>query len=875
VSAFSRWLIVVVSLLFWATPARAESITIHVESAQRFSVTAPTTLNKATCAVDPELAQQCAKCLDAKDCKSPSTEECTASARAFHISKTDLLKNIVVEPSAEESGERAWLRTLMTSEKVSCVQPGKEAADVDVAIEAGKTLRLEGGVGPNARLPGVLVWDGWEPAHFARVAAKVFSITPQSCKISPAQGNAEVSCSLTQVPQDGGVRLLFTYSGRALEAGLITVTLGTGANAVKLEATIFACDFQVTGRMAPALFADAMLQRIELASPNAECTSRLARATFRMVNGGVTIAASGLQLIPGGGATIELGKVPATVPSGTWRLETTAGAQLGSASFPIIEKPIEIAVDASGNPQLDIHYAVDGIQTDLDQWQDGRSVDGLAVVTAARGDYEQFIQNKTTLKVAPELRNLAKRLIQKTWQPEGAKPVAEPDKCDDTPRTTCDDLETVMDLCGAHAVNGASLEKLQECRSRRRAWRVTSDTWQSDAWVHEDGWWYKAPTPLRSEELSEVTFAAFSPQLQPYKVTVELVDRSAEAERAGVPSETVIFRTQLQLARGARYESLPLPLARALYVECGVAGRSSGPTPTTSATLDVVTNGHTRAVNDDDVTTGNCRLVYSHRLALRALRLKESEQSIDILKYYGRQELTLSVRRGQAEQQAVWSLDPTADDQVRLPIPADAKNAIGIYTVVASLRGRLPPPVTYRSGAATAQGNANPALGDLEFKANLRPRGPFGWKAAPIRAFMTFPINFTGLRFPARPEELKSSSSSPTAQVTPLQVGVLFAVEPWNYDTGRNAWPVPTRFVTGAHLYNLSDGEVSPSWVTGVSVTLPIFDLQKGVAEDQLGTDVALGLFWEVDIAEKDWITHGHHGLITLGLNVLSLFGSK
>jgi hypothetical protein len=77
------------------------------------------------------------------------------------------------------------------------------------------------------------------------------------------------------------------------------------------------------------------------------------------------------------------------------------------------------------------------------------------------------------------------------------------------------------------------------------------------------------------------------------------------------------------------------------------------------------------------------------------------------------------------------------------------------------------------------------------------------------------------------------------------------------------------------NLYNISNGKFAPSWVTGISLTLPIIDLQKGIAEDQLSTDVALGFFWESDVAEHDWIHHGNHFLATFGINLLSLFGSK
>jgi hypothetical protein len=344
----------------------------------------------------------------------------------------------------------------------------------------------------------------------------------------------------------------------------------------------------------------------------------------------------------------------------------------------------------------------------------------------------------------------------------------------------------------------------------------------------------------------------------------------------------VLFETRLELAKGARLESLPLPLAEALYVTCGdgdgLPVKRSPSGARYPAGVDIVTNGTTRAINDDAMLTGACRLHYDPRRVLRVLEVRDRERGADLLKFYGRQNVKVTLRRaGATEQMTTWSLDPARANSIPLPALTEDDNASGIYTVIASVNGPIPPSVQFRPprGAARGVESTSTALGDLEFRANLRPRGRFGWQVLPIRAFMTFPLNFTGIRFPADPSRLRSSSQNTFAQATQLQLGTVVAIEPWNYDSGRNPLPIPTRFATGFHLYDISDGEFTPAFVLGATIVLPIVDLPKGVAEDQLGTDAALGLFWEVDLQEESPFAYGNHFLVTLGLNVFSLFGAK
>jgi hypothetical protein len=536
------------------------------------------------------------------------------------------------------------------------------------------------------------------------------------------------------------------------------------------------------------------------------------------------------------------------------------------------------ATDPTSNvPLLNVSYDPTDALHNLDGWHDGKSHDGMAVVTGTHVDWRSYIQNEAALVIDQELRDLAINLKQPDWQLPGAKRSLEKVGCK-SDVNSCEDLDTKYDEDSECLDDILPLESAQidECHRARRAWRVKAHTWESDVWVNEDVWW-RNKEPSFQDELGSIKFAVFRGHADPFEVAVELAQYDPVAKR-----DEVLFRYYVKLANGARVESLPLPLASAMYVECGHQRATYRPglfpaksTPQSDLSADIVLNGYTRAVEDVDVLSGSCRLHYSPQMLASALHLNTDEHYRDLLNYYGTQELSVTVRRGEAEQTFPFRIEPAVEKEIELKVPRDAKNATGIYVVSAVLKGPSLPTVAWRSPQASGDAAVTDRLGDLAFHANLRPRGPFGWRVAPIRMFLTLPVSFTGVRFPARPSEVSSSTASSNVQVTKILGGALLALEPWNYDTGHNPWPVPTRIVTGMNLYNVSEGKFVPSWITGVSLTLPIIDLQKGITEDQLGTDVALGFFWETDVTEHDWLHHGNHFLITFGVNLLTLFGSK
>lgn len=653
------------------------------------------------------------------------------------------------------------------------------------------------------------------------------------------------------------------------------------------------CAWMLDSNYPTSLFAGAQFERMRFIGSSCKEVGKLKPGeAFELKNGSTVLVA---EVASADETSVEftLQNLPSSLSSGAWELwKSGSTAAVASVPLQVLTAPISVTQDG-GNPALDVHYSIndgnDGPSPpDLDQWHDQRGVAGVAVVTPpGEESLYQWIGNAATLAPTSELERLAEKfaLGRAKFNPTGSATTARSDtkalrrgsggsltadEAECQPQTTCPNLERKIEDCAPATLSAEEDELVERCRTATRPWRVKMITWADDAQLYERPWWYREK-PVRLETLGQVAFAAFKPQSGSFRVEVSLVDPATDEQ---------YFVIDLEIAKGARRESLPLPLSRALYVTCGELRSSPALfeplVPAAAPALDVITNGSTRAVNDDDLQTGSCRLHYSRALLLHALKLPNSTLGLDALKYYGAQsiELTLTQPDG-SDQKTTKTIDPNVDSVIYLPAPT-SKKSNGIYRIAARPYAPLPPAVIYRPGAPTTTPTGGAAAADdFEFRANLRPRGPFGWQRAPLRVFATIPVNFVGIRFPAAPRDLRSSSSLTAAQVTPIQTGVLVAVEPWNYDTGHNAWVIPTRFVTGMHLLDLSHGEFAASWVTGASVTLPLIDLQKGEAEDQLSTDLALGLFWEVDLREPKPFKYGQHALVTLGLNVLSLFGSK
>jgi hypothetical protein len=513
-------------------------------------------------------------------------------------------------------------------------------------------------------------------------------------------------------------------------------------------------------------------------------------------------------------------------------------------------------------------------------------------------------------------------------------------------------LEEKVDTCLEELQVGTEIfsrdqERLLETHRNGRAWRFSAVSWRPQVWFDED-WLQRGKARLPTPSL--LRFAVYQPQVAPFEIDAELRDAYGN----------VLFRQRLTLASGARGESVPLPLASALHIECGSAegiwknpprhrfsasppalvSKGVGPTaPANSGNLaddartrrvvrDLIVNGGVRAVFDEDLDSGGCELVYSPRDMTRFLHRRDlvrarsgdpstdlppnsppkddspqpvSEEAIakledcekeasygaregclkalaeiedvdPILHLYGAQLIEVKMKRGtEPEQVDVLSIHPGKESRLRLK---NIKQRGGDYTVTARLKGPALPSVVYRPGplqtmATTGSATALPT--DLEFQALLRPRGLNGilrnW-----RIFITFPIRFSGLRFPARSSTLASSNDLTSAQLTGVRLGAMGVLEPWNFDTRQNRGTIlPWRFMTGFNLYDLGTGKFDPAYLAGFSVTLPVLELDGSPTARNLSSAIALGAFWEVDLARPHPLKDGNHFLLTFGLDFASL----
>lgn len=436
-------------------------------------------------------------------------------------------------------------------------------------------------------------------------------------------------------------------------------------------------------------------------------------------------------------------------------------------------------------------------------------------------------------------------------RPVAATESAEAQEVATTQRTRVETLEKAA-LRAQRTVQFKAAQLARKTAKKRRRY--------SEGWAHGE---------VLLESLDDLTFSVFQAEVQPFEVMVTLRDPQH--------LDRTLFATKVKLANAARRESIPLPIKDMLFVACGELGEATiipeiaGFTERVEG-VDIILNGTTRAINEDDLKAGQCFLQYSPTRSSDAIHQKGNKRrTIESLVHFGRQEIEVVLRRGASEKKVLWTLDPTREQSIPLPQPADSKET-GVYVAHAVVRGPMPPEVVYRPAAAiNATERPILALGDLEFKANLRPRGRFGWVMFPIRTFVTIPVELAGFRLPANARELESSSEDSKVQLVTGRTGVLIALEPWDYDRGVNPWPIPARLMTGMSLFRLGEGRFVPSAMTGVQLSFPILDLPKGSAEDQLGTDASLGFFWEHDLQEGG----GNHLMITMGANLLTLFGSK
>ena len=254
--------------------------------------------------------------------------------------------------------------------------------------------------------------------------------------------------------------------------------------------------------------------------------------------------------------------------------------------------------------------------------------------------------------------------------------------------------------------------------------------------------------------------------------------------------------------------------------------------------------------------------------------LKDDRKTVEELKgIYGHQRVTFFVytdkeKREESRRSFIFSSDLQRRREVALKFPGepspDKPVHVEVFVQPVSAADELPEDLSQ--------------LPERQFAATLRPKGPFGIThrrgsrgSRSVRIFVTVPVDFAVVRFPAAGLDIKSTRDSTLVQLAALTTGALLTFEPWDYTRGTNMYAVPMRFQTGLLMSNWYKGEFHPSSYLGYAITLPVF---RGTS--QLDTDLALGFGWEVDLRSGyDGFEQRSHFLVTLGMNILSLFGPK
>ena len=218
------------------------------------------------------------------------------------------------------------------------------------------------------------------------------------------------------------------------------------------------------------------------------------------------------------------------------------------------------------------------------------------------------------------------------------------------------------------------------------------------------------------------------------------------------------------------------------------------------------------------------------------------------------------------EQKAARRLAPIAS--LEMTLPPKAAEGEGPFRVRVAVGAVAPTPVyrdemTPLTAAAVDSSNL--------FSAQLSPRGPFGFKGAPIRMFVTVPVQAMGVQLPANPRNLTSSQDSRYYEVSTLRTGVMVGLEPWDYTLRKSLFPVPFRVLAGFQFVSI-DGRAArfdPRFEVAFKVTLPLIDSDKKLGS-QFGTSVTLGPAFNIDLAD------GHpYFVFHLGFDVLTLFAAK
>ena len=236
---------------------------------------------------------------------------------------------------------------------------------------------------------------------------------------------------------------------------------------------------------------------------------------------------------------------------------------------------------------------------------------------------------------------------------------------------------------------------------------------------------------------------------------------------------------------------------------------------------------------------------------------------------HGRQALSVKVTRNQASDPAtsLWLLDPENEETWTFPVPTpkDSEKGNGSYRVEIVASGSAPGVTYFAPFAPKTDPVGDPTQPELRYEARLQPRGPYSWRIAPIRTFITVPVSITGIRFPMSQADRRTSTENVNYQLTSPSVGLLLGCELWDYALQKNTFYLAPRLLSGFQFYKGASNFADMSFLLGASIGLPIIE-----GSEKIPTSTNIGLFWERDLRAGG----GNHFLVTLGFQFFSLLGN-
>lgn len=742
---------------------------------------------------------------------------------------------------------------------------GDRAQHLLVCYKAGSTATVYHIPLGHVRLPAELTssdpvvapdleWIGLDGFRGARLHEALGAAT--SCKYKPDTGGKSLIC--TPIDEPSGVRLSFTddtKSSVSPTSGQVKITFARASVSARLDA----CVFNIDGPM-PMLVQGARRQRLVFSARPAACASRFFSGTSfepreravlvvdgQSVGGRVAPASSGsiafdLESIPD---KIALGWQDAQLKDSSDRVRGRARVQVAPGFSLANDKTLRVSYTEAWFDVRQAGLSEKGIAV----------VDPCAAIKTAPCDKWQ-ITNVATLNGPPGLPVASRReapAVART--PTSAKvvdyiwSVAPPGKDD------------IVDVMGT----GATTEPSAGCLPSA---------------APPDGPGSAAlPAACFVPDPSEVRFRANGKTTGPITIRLSLhavvlglpvpPDPKAAAGAPGVPglpsaggeqelprvlAEEPLLVYDVAVADSARPEAIPYPigLPGAMDVTCDLGGTV------------VIQNSERRGIDEDALRIGRCSAALHPEILGKATTKKIKELSM----LFGNQTILVSVRRdGATEEKRLWIVEPNERTTFPLPRPSSDEHGSGAYSVEIRVAAEPSEVTVYRPGNAPKSAadvtNVHP---ELRYSSLLNPRGPFATGKS-VRTFLTVPVDLSGVRFPANARDLRTSDQATLYQYIPPTVGLLFVLEPWDYDASRNSL-VGLRFNAGAHVFKLSGDSPALSTVVGASWSLPLFD-----APAQLGTTANINVYYE-----KDWrspLGEGHYLVVTTGVNILSLLAGK